>query len=109
MLAELTAVLIRANMTGSDNVAVWLDFHRNCIEARRGVAGRTIARAPYDLTSSHAYRLMLWAEGPFVDVYVNDELVLSAPTEALLSGGFGLAVRGGRAAFDPIEAHTLAP
>jgi hypothetical protein len=107
--ADAVAVLIRANMAGSDNVAVWLDFHRNCIEARRGVAGRTIARAPYDLTPARPYRLMLWAEGPFVDVYVNDELVLSAPTEALLSGGFGLAVRGGRAAFAPLEAHTLAP
>jgi hypothetical protein len=106
--ADAMALLVRTSLTGSDNIAVWIDFHGDCIEIRRGVRGRIIAKAACALMPFTDYRITLWAEGPFVDLYVNDEWLLSAPTEALLSGGLGLAIKGGEGHFQDLSAQQIA-
>ncbi len=105
--ASAAGVLCRTNITGSDNLIVWLDFERGGIQLRRGVKGRLLAEASHPLMERSNCRLMLWAEGPFLDVYLNDAWVLSGCTEARISGGFGVAVRGGEAHFEDLRVQSL--
>jgi len=105
--ATALGLLFRATITGSDNITLWLDFETGSISLRRGVRGRLLARARRTLTTGTNYRLSLWVEGSFIDVYLDNEWVLTGPTEVRRSGGFGLAVKGGEARFDDVSAQVI--
>jgi hypothetical protein len=107
--AKALAVLFRTTVTGSDNVALWLDFAAGAVLLRRGVSGRLLARAPCRLAREEEHRLSLWVEGGFADVYLDDEWVLSCATEGRKAGGFGLATLGGEARFDAVTAQAIQP
>jgi len=107
--ATAAGVLFRTNITGSDNIILWVDFKSGALLLRRGVKGRLLARAPRHLTIQTDYRITLWVEGPFADVFLDHEWVLSSHTEARLSGGFGVAVKDGEARFDALSVQTVNP
>lgn len=105
--ALAAGLLFRSSMTGHDNMTLWLDYDAGAISIRRGVKGRLIARAPFRLLRGETYRVSIWAEGSFADVFIDDNWVLSARTEGRTSGGFGLAVEGGRATFDAVTVQPI--
>jgi hypothetical protein len=107
--ASAVGLLFRTTMTGHDNITLWLDFASKAVTARRGVNGRLLARAPRTIVPGEEYRLAVWAEGPFADVYLDDEWVLSVETEGRATGGFGLAVLGGAARFEDVGAQAIEP
>ena len=105
--AGSVALLFRATLAGRDNMTLWLEFGTGAMTLRRGVKGRLLARARRTLLPGTTYRLSLWAEGGFVDVYLDDEWVLTGPTQVRRAGSFGLAVAGGEARFDDVSAQTI--
>ena len=105
--AAAAGVLFRTNTTGSDNITLWLDYVEGALILRRGVRGRLLCRVPRDLSFHTDYGVVIWAEGPFANVFVDDEWVLTAHTEARLSGAFGVTVRRGEARFDDISAQII--
>jgi hypothetical protein len=107
--ASAVGLLFRTTMTGHDNTTLWLDYRSNAVVARRGVNGRLLVRAARPLAAGEAYRLSIWAEGSFADVYLDDEWVLTTETEGRLNGGFGLAVVGGAARFEDVDAQSIEP
>ena len=106
--ARHAGLLIRANMTGHDNITLWLDFEGGSLSLRRGVDGRLLAQCRHELQPGVDYKVVMWAEGGFVDIYLDDSWVLTGPTESRRSGGFGFAVRGGRALFKTVRAEPIA-
>jgi len=107
--ARMVGVLCRTTLTGSDNIALWLDFASGALVMRRGVRGRLLARVPCRLQPYTEYTVAIWAEGSFLDVFLDDEWSLSAFTEDRRAGYFGLAVEGGEARFDLASAQAIAP
>ena len=105
--ANRAGLILRASLTGHDNVVVWLDFKAGAVTMRRGIRGRLLAQAPCRLDCGKDYFVTLWAEGSFADVYVDNVWILSGSLDGRRSGGFGLAVRGGRAGFKEVRAETL--
>jgi len=105
--AASLGVVFRATVTGHDNINLRLEFDSGTISLRRGVRGRLLARARQSLSAGTTYRLSLWAEHGFVDAYINDEWVLTGPTEDCRSGGFGLVVHGGEARFANVSARAI--
>ena len=100
-------VLFRTTVTGSDNITLWLDFEAGTVDMRRGVKGRLLGRARRPLFLHTDYSVAIWAEGAFADIYLNDEWILTGHTEARVSGGFGVAVRGGEANFSDLAAQAI--
>ena len=107
MGATSLGVVFRTTVTGHDNIALQLEFDSGTISLRRGVRGRLLARARRPLTVGTPYRLSLWAEHGFVDAYIDDEWVLTGPTEGCRSGGFGLVVHDGEARFTNVSARAI--
>lgn len=105
--AAAAGILFRTSVMGSDNITLWLDFESGAVLLRRGVKGRLLARAGQTFTMHRDYCITVWAEGAFADVFVDDEWVLSAHTEALLAGGFGVAARGGEARFEALTVQAI--
>lgn len=105
--ARAVGVLFRTTMTGHDNVTLWLDYAAGAVILRRGVSGRLLARSPRKLIAGEKYRITVWAEGPFADVYVDDEWVLTGETEGRKAGWFGLAILGGDARFENVAAQAI--
>ena len=105
--AKSVALLCRTTLAGRDNITLWLEFGTGAMTLRRGVNGRLLARARRTLLPGTTYRLSLWAEGGFVDVYLDDEWVLTGPTEGRRAGSFGLAVAEGEGRFDDVSAQTI--
>jgi len=105
--ARMAGVLFRTSLTGNDNITLWLDFDSGALLLRRGVRGRLLARTSYPLSKETDYSITVWAEGSFVDVFLDDEWSLSAFTEDRRAGGFGLAVAGGEARFDLVSAQAV--
>lgn len=106
--ARALGAIFRTSMTGHDNVTVALDHAAGAVVARRGVNGRLLARVPRALHPDESYRLTIWVEGPFADIFVDDEWALTVEAEGRKSGGFGLTVTGGEAQFEEITVQTLA-
>jgi len=105
--ARAAGLLIRTSITGADNITVWLEYERGAVTLRRGVRGRVLCRARRPLASQAVHELSVWAEGPFADVYLHDEWILSAFTETRGSGCFGLAVEGGEVGFEEVTAQAI--
>ena len=105
--AQGAGLLFRSSVTGHDNLTLWLDFGSNQVAVRRGVVGRVMASARHTLVPGAEHRVTIWAEGAFADIYVDDEWLLTVPTEGRASGGFGLAVRGGEARFEDVAAERI--
>ncbi len=105
--ARSAGLLLRTTITGADNVTVLLEYEKGAITLRRGVRGRVLSRARRPLSSKAVHHLSIWAEGPFADVYLDDEWVLSGYTETRQSGCFGLAVEGGEARFEDVSAQAI--
>ena len=106
--AAAAGLLVRATApTGHDNLTVWMEFDSGAISVRRGAAGRLLARARRPLSKGTEYHLAVWAEGSFIDVYLDDEWVLTSHADTRRAGGFGLAVRGGNAQFRDVTAEAI--
>jgi len=105
--ARAAGLLLRTSITGHDNLTVWLDFEAGAVALRRGVNGRLLARFRRAFEPECEHQVTVWAEGGYVDVYVDDAWLLAARTETRRSGGFGVVVRGGEARISDWTAQTL--
>jgi hypothetical protein len=105
--AKAAGLLLRTSITGHDNVTLWLEFEAGAVALRRGVNGRLLGRTRRAFEPQGEYRVTVWAEGGYADVYIDDEWTLTAQTETRRSGGFGMAVRGGEARISEFAAQTI--
>lgn len=105
--AKRVGLLFRTTAAGHDNITLWLEFDTGGLTLRRGVIGRHLARTRRRLLEGTNYKIAVWAEGAFADVYVDDEWVLTCQTETRRLGGFGLAVSGGQARFDGMSVQGI--
>jgi hypothetical protein len=105
--AKSAGILFRTTMTGHDNITIWMDYAGGAVLARRGTHGRLLARVRHPWVAEDEYRISIWVEGDFADVFVDDEWVMTAETGGRGSGGFGLAVVGGTATFREVTVQTI--
>lgn len=105
--AKDAGLVFRTTATGHDNITLWLEFERGALTLRRGVRGRHLGRTRRELLEGRDYRITVWAEGDFADVYLDDEWVLTGHTETRRWGGFGLAVAVGEARFEAVSVQAI--
>ena len=105
--APAAGLLMRAAVGGHDNVTLWLDFAEGAVLLRRGLQGRLLGRADRELQQGRDYRVAVWAEGAFMDVFLDDEWILTSHTGTRRAGAFGFVVRGGVARFREATAQTI--
>jgi len=105
--ASAAGLLIRAAVGGHDNVTLWLDFDEGAVILRRGLQGRLLGRADRQIQPGRDYRVALWAEGAFIDVFLDDEWILTTHTGTRRAGAFGFVVSGGSARFREATAQTI--
>ena len=85
----------------------WLDFAEGAVILRRGLQGRLLGRTRRPLQQEQDYRLTLWTEGAFIDVFLDDEWILASHTETRRVGAFGFVVCGGAARFREATVQTI--